>query len=135
MALPQLLDAVTALPAYRELLARLPALGDTVTVGGLPGSSDATLSAALGRELGSTRFQVILAEALPEAERWLADLDALAVRLGTRATNVFTDSTALEGSVLTAAPQRPLLAPLLALAALILLAETLITAPARRSAA
>ena len=79
MALPQLLDAIAALPAYRELVTRLPELGETITVGGLPGSSDATLSAALGRELGSTRFQVILAEALPEAERWLADLDALAM--------------------------------------------------------
>jgi transcription-repair coupling factor (superfamily II helicase) len=79
MALPQLLDAIVALPAYRDLIARLPSLGDTITIGGLPGSSDATLSAALGRELGSTRFQVILAEALPEAERWLADLDALAI--------------------------------------------------------
>ena len=60
MALPQLLDAVTALPAYRELLSRLPSLGETITIGGLAGSSDATLSAALGRELGATRFQVIL---------------------------------------------------------------------------
>ena len=79
MALPQLLDAVAALPAYSDLVAKLPSLGETITIGGLPGSSDATLSAALGRELGATRFQVILAEALPEAERWLADLDALAM--------------------------------------------------------
>src|SRR3569623_2441684 len=79
MALPQLLDAVSALPAYRERLTRLPSLGETITGGGLSGSSDATLSAALGRDLGATRFQVILAEALPEAERWLADLDARAV--------------------------------------------------------
>jgi len=57
------------------------------------------------------------------------------VRLGTRASNVFTDSTALTASVLTAAPQRPLLAPLLTLAALTLLAETLITSPARKRAA
>ena len=78
MALPRLLDAVAALPAYAQLIASLPALGDTITVGGLAGSSDATLSAALGRDLGATRFQVVLAEALPEAERWLADLDALA---------------------------------------------------------
>jgi transcription-repair coupling factor (superfamily II helicase) len=78
VALPQLLDAVSALPAYARLISSLPSLGETVTVGGLPGSSDATLSAALGRDLGATRFQVIMAEALPEAERWLADLDALA---------------------------------------------------------
>ncbi|MEO6211120.1 MAG: transcription-repair coupling factor [Gemmatimonadaceae bacterium] len=79
MALPQLLDAIADLPAYRELIATLPSLGESIVVGGLPGSSDATLSAALGRDLGATRFQVILAEALPEAERWLADLDALAI--------------------------------------------------------
>ena len=78
MALPRLLDAIAALSAYARLISSLPALGETITVGGLPGSSDATLSAALGRDLGATRFQVILAEALPEAERWLADLDALA---------------------------------------------------------
>jgi len=79
VALPQLLDAISALPAYARLISSLPSLGETVTVGGLPGSSDATLSAALGRDLGATRFQVIMAEALPEAERWLADLDALAI--------------------------------------------------------
>jgi transcription-repair coupling factor (superfamily II helicase) len=77
VALPRLLDAIAALPAYARLVSSLPSLGETVTVGGLPGSSDATLSAALGRDLGATRFQVIMAEALPEAERWLADLDAL----------------------------------------------------------
>jgi transcription-repair coupling factor (superfamily II helicase) len=77
VALPRLLDAIAALPAYARLVSALPSLGETVTVGGLPGSSDATLSAALGRDLGATRFQVIMAEALPEAERWLADLDAL----------------------------------------------------------
>ena len=78
MALPRLLDAIAGLPAYARLTSSLPTLGETITVGGLPGSSDATLSAALGRDLGATRFQVILTEALPEAERWLADLDALA---------------------------------------------------------
>ncbi|HLB09324.1 MAG TPA: VWA domain-containing protein [Gemmatimonadaceae bacterium] len=85
---------------------------------------------------GTTRVGALVVNPEP-AESDLARLtpQALAVRLGTRATNVFTDSTALEGSVLTAAPQRPLLAPLLALAVLILLAETLITAPARRRAA
>jgi len=78
VALPRLLDAIAGLPAYARLTSSLPTLGETITVGGLPGSSDATLSAALGRDLGATRFQVILTEALPEAERWLADLDALA---------------------------------------------------------
>ena len=85
---------------------------------------------------GTTRVGALVVNAEPQ-ESELARLtpQALALRLGTRATNVFTDSTALSASVLTAAPQRPLLAPLLALAALTLLAETLITAPARRKAA
>ena len=72
----------TPSPRCRPIASSSPAFlrsARPITIGGLPGSSDATLSAALGRELGSTRFQVILAEALPEAERWLADLDALAV--------------------------------------------------------
>jgi len=60
---------------------------------------------------------------------------ALAVRLGTRASNVFTDSVAFTASVLTAAPQRPLVAPLLVIAAAVLLVETLITSAGRRSAA
>ena len=58
---------------------------------------------------------------------------ALAVKLGTRAATVFTDSTAFGASVLTAAPQRPLVAPLLLIAAITLLVETLITTPARRN--
>jgi hypothetical protein len=60
---------------------------------------------------------------------------ALAVKLGTPSANVFTDSTALTASVLTSAPQRPLVAPLLLIAAIALLVETLITSPARRKPA
>ena len=85
---------------------------------------------------GTTRVGALVVNPEP-AESELARLtpQALAVRLGTRASNVFTDSTALTASVLTAAPQRPLLAPLLLIAALTLLAETLITSPARKRAA
>ena len=51
-----------------------------------------------------------------------------AIRSSARARRTcFTDSTALSASVLTAAPQRPLVAPLLLIAAALLLAETLIT--------
>jgi len=60
---------------------------------------------------------------------------ALSTRLGTRASNVFTDSAAFAASVLTAAPQRPLVAPLLLIAAAVLLAESLITGAGRRRAA
>ncbi|HJR42152.1 MAG TPA: transcription-repair coupling factor [Gemmatimonadaceae bacterium] len=77
MPLPALLDAVEQLSAFRRLIAALPAPGDRLTIGGLAGSSDATLVAALARRLGS-RLIVIVAESLPDAERWLADLEALA---------------------------------------------------------
>ena len=85
---------------------------------------------------GTTRVGALVVNAQP-AESDLARLtpQALALKLGTRAANVFTDSTALAASVLTAAPQRPLLAPLLLIAAVVLLAETLITSPFRKKAA
>jgi len=85
---------------------------------------------------GTTRAGALVVNAEP-AESELARLtpQALAVKLGTRSTNVLTDSTALIARVLTSAPQRPLVAPLLLIAALTLLVETLITTPARRSAA
>ena len=78
MALPTILDALAALPAFSRLLGRAPAPGDRLIVRGVPGSSDAALCAALGRELGATRFLVVVAETLPDAERWLADFGALA---------------------------------------------------------
>jgi hypothetical protein len=85
---------------------------------------------------GTTRVGALVVNAQP-AESELARLtpQALAVKLGTRSARVLTDSTALSASVLTAAPQRPLLAPLLVIAAIILLAESLITAPSRNKAA
>jgi hypothetical protein len=82
---------------------------------------------------GSARVGALVVNAEP-SESELARLtpQALAVKLGARAANVFTDSTALTASVLTSAPRRPLVAPLLLIAALTLLVETLVTAPARR---
>ncbi|HEY7877989.1 MAG TPA: CarD family transcriptional regulator, partial [Gemmatimonadaceae bacterium] len=77
MALPRLLDAVEALPAFGRLAATVPAPGARLTTGGLPGSSDAALVATLGRRLGARRFLVVVTETLPDAERWLADLSAL----------------------------------------------------------
>src|SRR6185312_14599909 len=77
MPLPRLLDAVESLPSFTRLLATVPAPGQRLSVGGLPGSSDAALVAALGRKLGQRRFLVVVAESLPEAERWLADLTVL----------------------------------------------------------
>src|SRR6185503_12304558 len=76
MALDALLDAVERLPAFQRILNTLPAPGGRLSVGGLPGSSDAVLVAALARRL-PTRFFAIAAEGVGAAERWLADLETL----------------------------------------------------------
>src|SRR5215831_2777058 len=76
MALDTVLDAVERLPEFNRVLNSLPAPGGRVVVGGLPGSADATLVAALVRRL-ATRFFVIVAEGVSDAERWLADLETL----------------------------------------------------------
>ena len=76
MALPTLIDAVEALPAFARVLNTLPPPGERLTIGGLAGSSDAVALAALARRL-PTRFFVIVTEGVPQAERWLADLHAI----------------------------------------------------------
>ena len=76
MALPTLIDAVAALPAFARVLNTIPEPGRRLTIGGLPGSSDAVALAALVRRL-TTRFFVVVAEGVPQAERWLADLQAI----------------------------------------------------------
>src|SRR5690348_6007233 len=76
MALTTLLDAIERLPAYTRLANTLPAPGQRLTIGGLPGSADATVLAALARRLPS-RFFVVATENVTEAERWLADLGTL----------------------------------------------------------
>ena len=77
MALPQILDAVEGVAAFRRVAHALPAPGAALRVSGLPGSSDAALVATLSRSLGATRFFVVVTDTLPEAERWLADLTTL----------------------------------------------------------
>jgi transcription-repair coupling factor (superfamily II helicase) len=76
MALDSLLDAFERLPAFTRTLNTLPAPGQRLLAGGLPGSADAVLVAALARRL-PTRFFVVLADGVAEAERWLADLQTL----------------------------------------------------------
>jgi transcription-repair coupling factor (superfamily II helicase) len=76
VALPTLIDAVGALPAFARILNTIPAPGGRTTVGGLSGSSDAVMLAALAQRL-PTRFFVVLTEGVPQAERWLADLQAI----------------------------------------------------------
>jgi transcription-repair coupling factor (superfamily II helicase) len=77
VALPRILDALESLPAYARVTNTFPEPGHRLTIAGLPGSSDAALAAALARRVGERRFFVIVAETLPDAERWLADLASL----------------------------------------------------------
>ncbi len=76
MALDLLLDALQRLPAFARTADALPVPGATLRVTGLRGSSDAVLLATLARRL-PTRFFTLVAESVPEAERWLADLQTL----------------------------------------------------------
>src|SRR5665213_1339652 len=76
MALDSLLDAIERLPAFIRTLNTLPKPGAAIVAGGLPGSSDAAVVAALARRL-PTRFLVVAAEGVADAERWLADLETL----------------------------------------------------------
>src|SRR5215831_9240069 len=77
MALDALLDAIERLPAFTRVINTLPPPAARLALGGLPGSADAALVAALARRL-PTRFFVVAAEGVAEAERWLADLQTLA---------------------------------------------------------
>ena len=76
MSLPTLLDALSALPSFTHLSRGLPGPGAQVGVMGLPGSADAALVASLARA-HPTRFFVVAAGAVADAERWMADLDSL----------------------------------------------------------
>jgi transcription-repair coupling factor (superfamily II helicase) len=76
VALPTLIDAVGSLPAFARVLNTIPEPGRRLTIGGLPGSSDAVALAALVQRL-PTRFFVLVAEGVPQAERWLADLQVV----------------------------------------------------------
>ncbi len=76
VALPLLLDAVERLPAFTRLINTLPGPRQRLRIAGLPGSSGAVLLAALARQLPG-RFFAVVTQGLPEAERWLADLQSL----------------------------------------------------------
>ncbi|MDB4883455.1 MAG: transcription-repair coupling factor [Gemmatimonadetes bacterium] len=64
------------LPAFARLVNTLPAPRAELRAAGLPGSADATLVAALAHRL-PTRFIVVVADGVPQAERLLADLHTL----------------------------------------------------------
>ncbi|MEN9507993.1 MAG: transcription-repair coupling factor [Gemmatimonadota bacterium] len=76
MALPRLLDALAGVPAFARVLSSLPGAGASLRLGGLAGSADAVLVAALARAVPQ-RLIVVVADQLGEAERWLADLQSL----------------------------------------------------------
>jgi transcription-repair coupling factor (superfamily II helicase) len=77
VALPRVLDALESLPVFARVVNTFPPSGKRLTIAGLPGSSDAALAAALARRTGERRFFVIVAETVPDAERWLTDLASL----------------------------------------------------------
>jgi transcription-repair coupling factor (superfamily II helicase) len=76
MALPTLVERLAALPAFARLLSTLPRASGTQRAAGLVGSSDAVLIAALS-EHAPNRMIAVVADQLPEAERWLADLQSV----------------------------------------------------------
>jgi transcription-repair coupling factor (superfamily II helicase) len=76
VALRTLIERLSALPAFNQLVASLPTGRGAVRVTGLPGSSDAVLIAALA-EREPNRMIVLVADQLPEAERLLADLQSV----------------------------------------------------------
>ena len=73
MPLPQLLSIVESLGEFRELLGAMPGPASRLAVGGLHGSSDAVIVAALAQNLPH-RFFVVVNDDVAGAERWLADL-------------------------------------------------------------
>ena len=76
MSLKPVLDAVDRTPAVRDLAERLPSRGNTLRLGGLPGSSGAALVAWLVRTFPQ-RLITIIAPSPADAERWLSDLSHL----------------------------------------------------------
>jgi len=76
MPLPLLLERFAALPQFQVLRARAPRAGEALSVSGLPGSGDALLVAALVHD-APNRMHVVIADQAPDAERWLADLEAI----------------------------------------------------------
>nr|MBA3260769.1 hypothetical protein [Gemmatimonadales bacterium] len=76
MSLRPVLDAFERAPAAADLAERLPARGQALRLGGLPGSSGAVLVASIARRFPQ-RLLAVVAPTPGEAERWLADLTQL----------------------------------------------------------
>src|ERR1700682_177781 len=75
MPLPQLLSIIESLGEFRKLLDDMPPPGDRRPIGGLHGSSDTVVLAALAQN--ATRFFVVVNDDVAGAERWLGDLTTL----------------------------------------------------------
>jgi transcription-repair coupling factor (superfamily II helicase) len=71
------LDAFGRCATIRELAERLPARGELLRLGGMPGSSGAVLAAWLSHRVGAGRMVVVVAASPADAERWLGDLQQL----------------------------------------------------------
>ena len=76
MSLAFLIDRMAELPATTALGGALPRAGTALGVAGLPGSSPVVLLGALARQFPHRVF-VVLTATPTDAERWLADLNAL----------------------------------------------------------
>jgi transcription-repair coupling factor (superfamily II helicase) len=76
MSLKPVLDAFERAPVVQDLLERLPVRTKTLRLGGLPGSSGATLVAWLAQTLPQ-RLLIVVAPTPADAERWLSDLGHL----------------------------------------------------------
>ena len=91
MPLAFLLERFHDLPATCSIIGRLPAPGQRIGVGGLPGSSPAVLVATLARALPQRVFTVV-APTPADGERWLADLQTL---LGPESTALYPQRESL----------------------------------------
>ena len=74
--LPSLVRAFRESRGFRALRGALPVPGETLNLGGLPGSSAPVCVAALTEDNPQRTFLVVVASPV-EAERWLADLTVL----------------------------------------------------------
>jgi len=73
VTLKPVLDAFARAPAVRDLTERLPSRNQTLSLGGLPGSSGAVLAAWMA-ETFPQRLLTVVAPTAADAERWLSDL-------------------------------------------------------------
>nr|MCU0635939.1 hypothetical protein [Gemmatimonadaceae bacterium] len=76
MGLPAVLDALEGTSAFLRVRSTLPRSRDRLLIGGLVGSADAAFVGALARAVPQRQLAVVAAD-VADAERWLADLDAV----------------------------------------------------------